>query len=146
MKIYILLFFLSIGAVFTSSAQDEQGIERAALDYIEGFYYGDTTKIIRSIHPDLSKDGYKLLDAETNSYKTYNMTFEKAVNFARDVLIEPKYGAPEGAPKTIEILDAQDKIACVKITVYWGIDYLLLVKYGDKWMISKVLWQKVEHD
>lgn len=126
-----------------SYSQDKAKIERAALDYIEGFYEGDTTKIKRSIHPDLSKYGYGR-DKKTKAYKGHAMTYDRAVDYARDVLKDPRWAAPKDAVKKIEILDAQDKIACVKVTVYWGIDYLLLTRYDDKWMITKVLWQKVD--
>ncbi len=124
-----------------SYGQDKSKIERAALDYIEGFYKGDTTKIKRSIHPDLSKLGY---GSKSRGAKEHVMTYSKAIGFARDVAENPQWAAPKNAIKTIEILDAQDKIACVKLTLYWGIDYLLMVKYGDTWMISKVLWQSLD--
>ncbi|MDO5978953.1 nuclear transport factor 2 family protein [Flavivirga spongiicola] len=124
-----------------SYSQDRSKIERAALDYIEGFYEGDTTKIKRSIHPDLSKLGY---GRKSKGSKEHIMTYDRAIGFARDVASDPRWAASKDAVKTIEILDAQDKIACVKLTLYWGIDYLLMAKYDDKWMINKVLWQSLD--
>lgn len=121
-----------------SYGQDKVKIKRAALDYIEGFYEGDTIKIKRSIHPELSKLGF---GRKSKGSKQHIMSYEKAIGFARDVANDPQLAASSDAVKKIEILDAQDKIACVKLTVYWGVDYLLMAKYGDKWMITKVLWQ-----
>ncbi len=143
-KIVILVISISgiHGMLF---AQDMEKIRSAVSDYVEGFYDGDTTKIIRSINPDLSKRGYGIND-ETGEYKTHIMTYERAIGFARDVMEKPEYAAPEGAVRKIEILDAQDKIACVKLTAYWGIDYLLLAKYENKWMVTKVLWQSLPDD
>lgn len=141
MKKLILIFLLIGGVNMVSYGQDRDKIERAALDYIEGFYEGDTAKIIRSIHPDLSKLGY---GSKSRGSKEHIMTYEKAIGFARDVANNPEWAAPNDAVKEIEIMDAQDKIACVKLTLYWGIDYLLMVKYEDKWMISKVLWQSLD--
>jgi len=141
MKKSVLTFLLLFCFYMHSHGQDKTKIERAALDYIEGFYVGDTTKIKRSIHKDLSKIGY---GRRSKGYKEHIMTYEKALNFSREVANNPRYAAPKGAIKKIEILDAQDKIACVKLTVYWGIDYLLMVKHADKWMITKVVWQAVE--
>ncbi|WP_298425518.1 nuclear transport factor 2 family protein [uncultured Kordia sp.] len=48
----------------------------------------------------------------------------------------------------LKILDIQDKIAVVKIDLYWaenrkGCDYLFLVKENDSWLIDKTLWQSV---
>ncbi len=136
-----ILLVLSLFCFCMVYSQDKDKIERAALDYIEGFYEGDTLKIKRSIHPDLSKLGY---GSSSRGSKEHVMTYERAIGFARDVASNPEWAAPKDAVKKIEILDAQDKIACVKLTLYWGIDYLLMVKYDDTWMISKVLWQSLE--
>ena len=128
---------------FVSYSQDKAAIKRAALDYIEGFYEGDTMKIKRSLHPDLSKYGYRI-DKKTKEYIGRQMTYERALNFARDVAKDPRWAAPEGAVKKVKILDVQDKIASVKLTAYWGIDYVLLAKLDGRWMIKKVLWQSVK--
>ena len=49
--------------------------------------------------------------------------------------------AKKDAPKKIEVLDLGNSIASAKITAWWGIDYILLSKRGDKWMIEQVLWE-----
>ena len=69
------------------------------------------------------------------------MTYEGAMKFAQNVVAKQNF-AKEGSPKKIEILDLQDKIAAVKVTAYWGIDYMFLAK-NDKgnWMIEQVIWQ-----
>jgi hypothetical protein len=141
MEKIILIFLLLFCCHINSYSQDRDKIEKAALDYIEGFYEGDTTKIKRSIHPDLSKLGY---GRKSKGSKEHIMSYDKAIDFALDVANDPQWAAPKDAVKKIEIMDAQDKIACVKLTLYWGIDYLLMVKYDDKWMITKVLWQSVD--
>lgn len=144
MRTLIVFLFVFFTIIQNSFAQNNAGIERAALDYIEGFYEGDTTKIKRSIHPDLSKFGYGR-DKKTKKYKKGNsMSYDRAIDFAREVANNPKWAAPKDAVKKIEILDVQDKIACVKLTLYWGIDYLLMAKNDNKWMITKVLWQSVD--
>ena len=48
----------------------------------------------------------------------------------------------------IEVLDIQEKIAVVKIDMYWaenkkGCDYLFLVKENSSWVIDKILYQSV---
>jgi hypothetical protein len=37
------------------SAADSAGIRAAALDYIEGWYSGDATRMTRAVHPELAK-------------------------------------------------------------------------------------------
>lgn len=141
MKISTFLLFIFLTFSSNICAQNNTDIERAAQDYIDGFYEGDTTKIKRSVHPDLSKLGYSFRE---EGIKEHIMTYERAVGFARDVANDPQYAAPKDAVQKIEILDVQDTIASVKLTLYWGIDYLLLAKIDDKWMITKVLWQAVD--
>lgn len=57
------LFTLIVGAPLhaQSPAPDTAGVRRAALDYIEGFYEGDTAKLVRSVRPDVHKFGYILM-------------------------------------------------------------------------------------
>lgn len=48
----------------------------------------------------------------------------------------------------IEVLDFQDRIAVVKVDMYWaenskGCDYLFLVKENNSWLIDKILYQSV---
>ncbi len=65
-KITVLL--LGCFIMFAAKAQDpKQKIERACLDYIEGFYEGDTTKLIGCLNPALYKFGY-WQDKKTGNY------------------------------------------------------------------------------
>ncbi len=143
MKNLIVLTLLISSFCTVTVGQDRAKIERAALDYLEGFYEGDTAKIIRSIHPELHKNGYSI-DKNTKAFKNSIMTYERAIGFAREVNENPRWAAPADAVKEVEILDANTKIANVKVTAYWGIDYMLMVKFEDQWMITKVLWQSLE--
>lgn len=143
MKKVVLILLLTFGYYTNSYSQENDKIERAAMDYLEGFYEGDTTKIVKSIHPSLSKFGYGF-DKKTGAYKKGSqMTYQGAIRYAREVNKNPKWAAPKDAIKKVEILDVQEKIACVKVTAYWGVDYMLLAKNNNKWMITKVLWQSV---
>ena len=45
------------------------------------------------------------------------------------------------APKQVEIFEVLDQTANVKVTAWWGVDYLLMGKFDGKWMITHVLWQ-----
>lgn len=40
------------------SAEDSLAVRRAAMDCLEGFYEGDTAKLVRSIRPDVFTYGY----------------------------------------------------------------------------------------
>ena len=58
MKKLLLLIFLSATLKFSMAQDTKQKIERACLDYLEGFYEGDSTKLIRTLKPSLYKFGY----------------------------------------------------------------------------------------
>ena len=53
-----LLLLISPDIVQTQHVSDEQSVRRAALDYIEGFYEGDGSKMHRSIRPEVAKYGF----------------------------------------------------------------------------------------
>ena len=59
-----------------------QGVHDALMDYIEAFYEGDTTKIIRSISPLVSKYGY-MKNGKTNEYEGFAMPFADMITWVK---------------------------------------------------------------
>lgn len=138
-KLLSLFLFMSILTI-TNAQDDKEKVTRACLDYIEGFYEGDTSKLIRSLKPTLYKIGYWKND-KTNQY-AYDgqMTYRQALDYSKRVLEKKNFAKPD-APKKVEVLDIGNSIAAVKITAWWGIDYILLSKQNEGWMIEQVLWE-----
>ena len=68
------------------------------------------------------------------------MTYRQALDYAKNVF-EKKHFAKQDAPKKVDVLDVQNAIAAAKVTAWWGIDYVLLSKQDEKWMIEQVLWE-----
>ncbi len=118
---------------------DKAGAKNAGLGYIEGFYEGDASKLTNSLKPTLFKFGYGFNKKEGKYRDGSQMTFEKAIAYANDVKEKKQFAKPD-APKIVEVLDVSNHIAAVKVTAWWGVDYMLLSKEGDKWMIEQVLW------
>lgn len=136
-----LMIVLFLGAAFQASGQtDKAKIERACLDYLEGFYEGDTAKIIRSLRPSLYKFGYWKNDKSTTYQADGQMTFRQAVDYSKRVLAKKNFAKPE-SPKKVEVLDVMQHIAAAKVTAWWGYDYLLLSRQDDRWAIDQVLWE-----
>jgi len=136
-----LLVGLAASAIAAPAAQhgEEAAVRRASLDYLEGFYEGDTAKLQRSVRPEVVKYGFSRRSAD-GPYGGNAMSFEQMLAFAERV----KAGGrkrPDSDPKEVEILDILDQTATVKVTAYWGTDYLQLAKYDGNWMILHVLWQ-----
>ncbi len=123
--------------VFAQSVEDRAGVERAALDYLEGFYDGSTEKIRRGVHPDVFKFGFAKRDGE---YHRIPMSFDEMLAFATDVRESGRF-PDENAPKRVEILDVLDQTAVVKVYAWWGSDYMNMAKFDGEWKIVQVLWQ-----
>lgn len=121
------------------TAADRAGVERAALDYLEGFYEGSTDKIRRSVHPEALKFGFFRRDANS-PYQRVPMSFDEMLEFATEVKESGEF-PPASAPKRVELLDVLDQTAAAKVYAWWGSDYLLMARYEGEWKIVQVLWQ-----
>ena len=138
MKQFFLLCLLTASTPLLAQSTDSTRIQRAALNYIEGFYEGDTLKLQQSLSPTLYKYGY--FKSKTGEYEGEPMTYAEAIAYAKRVFEKKRFAKAE-APKDVFLLDVQSNIACAKIHAWWGLDYLLLAKNGDSWRIEQVLWQ-----
>ncbi|HMQ47660.1 MAG TPA: nuclear transport factor 2 family protein [Saprospiraceae bacterium] len=138
-KTIVLLFF---GLLFLNAKgqtnSDSLLVHRAALEYLEGFYEGDTLKLQRCLSPELHKYGY--YKDQTGLYEGDKMSYTDAIAFAKNVLEKKRFAKPD-APKQVNVIEVQEKIACVKVVAWWGMDYLLLAKHGENWRIEQVIWQ-----
>jgi hypothetical protein len=130
---------LAPSGVAAQSADDRRAVERAVLDYVEGFYEGDTAKLVRSVHPEVAKYGY-YIPRDSSRYVGEAMPFAEFMSYANQVKARGR-PAPADAPKRIEVYDVLDQTASAKLTAWWGTDYLLLAKVDGRWMIRQVLWQ-----
>lgn len=118
---------------------EREAVRRAVLDYVEGFYEGDTVKLGRSIRPDVFKYGY-FVPRDSARYVGQQMKWPEFFAYANRVKANNRQ-APPTAPKDVVLFDVLDQTASAKLTAYWGVDYLLLAKQDGRWMISHVLWQ-----
>lgn len=134
-SLFTVVFLIWATACFAQT----NDVRAAVLDYVEGFYEGDTVKLKRSVSANLYKYGY-WRDAKSGKYGGEQMTFRQAVDYTKVVMAKKKF-AKADAPKNITILDTEEQVAVAKLTAWWGIDYLLLAKHDGKWMIEQVLWQ-----
>jgi hypothetical protein len=122
------------------AAGDSAGVRRAVLDYVEGFYEGDSTRLLRSVAPTVAKSGYARPHADS-AYRRSVMPFPDGfMGYARRVR-EGRTRTPANAPKTVALLDVQDQTASAKLVAWWGTDYLLLAREDGRWLITHVLWQ-----
>ena len=68
------------------------------------------------------------------------MPYEGFMRYAAGVR-EGRTKTHANAPREVQLLYVQDQTAAVKVTAWWGTDYLLLARLDGRWMITHVLWQ-----
>ena len=120
------------------AVSDRAGVRQAALDYVDALYLVDSTRVTRSVHPDLVKYGYYARDGE---YRGTPMTYAELKALAATWNRDQRRVDPETATKEVVVLDVLDKTASAKIVAHWGVDYMHLAKIDGRWMIRQILWQ-----
>jgi hypothetical protein len=121
------------------TSADRADVTRVGLDYLDAFYEGDSTKWVRSVRPEFVKTGFSW-SRDRAVYTGEQMSWAEALGFIRRVKESGRH-PPATAPKSVELLDVGDQIAALKVTAWWGFDYLLAARYEGRWMISGILWQ-----
>jgi hypothetical protein len=136
----LALLLVSVTASTRAQNQtDRDGVHQAVLDYVEGVYNVDPSRIERSVHPKLAKTGFYRGPKDETYRPASNMTFEQLKDVARNWNKDGKLR--KDAPKEITVLEVLDQTATAKLVAEWGIDYFHLAKFDGKWMIINVLWQ-----
>jgi hypothetical protein len=115
---------------------DDTAITATVLNYAEGWYTGDTTRLEKALHPDLAKRGLQFSEAGEPGLRM--MTTEKLVASARD---RKGQTIPEGREIQVIILDIYEDIATVRLNTPWFVDYIHLTKWNGAWLILNVLWE-----
>ena len=132
-----LALLLTVGAFAVGMAQstdDRKQVEQAIKDYVDAIYQKDTSKIYRSVHPDLAKRGYSRRDGKmTESLMTFPQLVKIAATWRQSdrKLLEPE----------ITVFEVLDYTASAKLKADWGIDYFHLSKISGTWKIYNVIWQ-----
>jgi hypothetical protein len=133
----LVLLPASVAAQGSADAERE-AVRQAVLDYVEGIYTVDASRIERSVHPELAKRGFFVKKGET-AYSSDVMTFQQLVELTKNYNKNGR--VPKDAPKEVIVFDVSDQTASAKLTAVWGIDYIHLAKYDGKWKFVNVLWQ-----
>ncbi len=135
------LLTLSLSSVVNASANkaDEDAVRQAVLDYVEGVYNVDPSRIERSVHPKLAKIGFYRSPTDPTYRAGNGMTFDGLIEVAKTWNKSGKLR--KDAPKEITLFEVLDQVATAKLVAEWGIDYLHLAKFDGKWLIVNVIWQ-----
>lgn len=121
-----------------SKTPDRAAVEAAALDYVEGIYNADPSRIERSVHPQLTKRGFWRETPSVPWGPQLTMTYEQLVALSKKWNADKKQ---DTSIKRVDVYEVLDQTASAKITAQWGIDYMHLAKYDGRWKIINIVWQ-----
>ena len=122
----------------TQRDSEAEAIRQTALDYIEGWYTGNTERMERSLHPELAKRIVIPAANNANEDRLSQMSAMRLVQLTRSGMgIIPEHEQR----KEVIILDRDGRSASAKIVASTWIDYLHLAKWEGRWVIVNVLWE-----
>ena len=137
--IVLTLSILFSCAVTAETDVDNQNVKRAVLDYIESQH---------KVEPDLMKRGLDKKLAKRTYWKSKaGSEIIMETDFETMVWVAENYNKdgnkfPSTPKVDINILDIDNRVASVKLTVDDWIDYMHLYKNdNNEWKIINVLWQ-----
>jgi hypothetical protein len=112
-------------------------IKKAALDYVEGWYEGNTERMERAVHPELAK---RIVRTDQNGRSRLDQM--SAMTLVHGV----KRGGGKDTPaaqqqKDVFIFDIFENTASAKAIMSGWIDYMHLAKWNGEWKIVNVLWE-----
>jgi hypothetical protein len=120
-------------------ATERAAIERAVLDYFEGWFYGDPVRLERALHPDLVKRSLEKDPSERETLRT--ITAESMIEATGRG--EGKDKSPSDPRIEIEIEDVLGDLANVTARSAVYTEYLHLARTSDGWKIVNALWQRI---
>jgi hypothetical protein len=137
--IVLSLLILFSYAVIADTAIDNKNVKRAVLDYIESQHKVEPELMKRGLDKKLAKRTY--WESKDGSEFIMETDFETMVWVAENYNKEGNK-FPLSPKVNIDILDIDNRVASVKLTVDDWIDYMHLYKNeNNEWKIINVLWQ-----
>jgi hypothetical protein len=137
LAVFVAGFAVSPFPLDDVSSKDQEGIENAALDYMEGALSGDAVRVERAVHSELTKVTFMKLP------KTETVVLRKAGSSRLIELVRAGAVTTEPAEWNVKVTiqDAREGLASVVVTSSKFYDCLQIAKIGDQWKIINVLWE-----
>jgi hypothetical protein len=138
MKVITLSTLVLIGLAPSLGAQtaaDTAAIRATALDYIDGWYTNNASRMERALHPKLAK---RMVWADSAG-KSHVMDLT-ALELIQGTRAHPPVPTGERR-KDIQILSAFGNAAVVRIDASDWVDYVQAIKWNGTWKIINVVWE-----
>ena len=143
-----ITFFFVVAALLSSlltaytiidGDNDRKAVEKAALDYIEGWYESNVERMEGCLHPDLQKREIRILSQTGRSqfglHTASTLIEGTRLGFGKQIPIEERN-------IRITVFEIFKNIASVKATSKLSTEYLHIVKYNGEWKVLNVLWER----
>ena len=116
---------------------DRAAIREAILDYVEGWWTGDVTRMQESLHPDLVK---RVVFEHEATGRSMLSSMSKT-----DMVEHTRAGGGSANPEQkgeveVTIVEMAGGIATAIAKSARYVDYLHLAKWNGRWVIVNVLW------
>lgn len=121
---------------YVAPEEDVKAVRQAVLDYVEGLYFVDSSRIERGVSPGLAKLGVGRGSEPPSSVTDHRMSYAKLLDLAANWNKDGSE-APPDAVKDMIIYEVLDYTASVKLIASWGIDYMHLAKYDSTCVIAR---------
>jgi hypothetical protein len=126
------------GPARAQSAADSAAIVATARDYIEGWYSADAPRMARALHPELVKR-IQSHDTATGRWWIEN---QGAGRLVQGTARGGGSRTPPAARRAdVRILDVFRRAAVVRVDATDWVDFLQLVREGERWLILNVVWE-----
>jgi Putative lumazine-binding len=131
----VLLWIRPLCPLQAQSSADSAAIRTTALDYIDGWYTNNPTRMERALHPHLAK---RLVWADsTGRSHLVDMT---ALELIQGTKAHPATPVAERRDE-VTILSTYGNVAMVRIEASDWVDFLQEVKWNGSWKILNVVWE-----
>ena len=117
------------------TSADSAAIRATALDYIEGWYSNNATRMERALHPKLAK---RMVWADSAGRS--HLVDMTALELVQGTKGHPPVPASQQR-KDVQILSVYGNAAIVRIDAQEWVDYLQEVKWNGNWKIINVVWE-----
>jgi putative lumazine-binding protein len=131
----VLVWIRATSPLQAQSSADSAAIRSTALDYIDGWYTNNSSRMERALHPHLAK---RLVWADsTGRSHLVDMT---ALELIQGTKAHPATPASERRDE-VTILSSYGNVAMVRIEASDWVDFLQEVKWNGSWKIINVVWE-----
>jgi len=134
MKQFIFIVFLTYTfSASSQSKQDSLAIKTAAVDYVEGFFTGDSSRLAKAMSPELTK---RIID------NLMTIGLKELIGYTKMGKM-PDKNPSEPFKAKVDIYDITSGIALAKVSTNKMpefFDYIQVGKMNGEWKIVNVLW------